>query len=140
VARGGLSALAKVDFKKPRPPLLLIAGAKDHFIPSPVNKANYRRYKASPSATDFKEFPGRTHFIIGQAGWEEVADYVLNWLHQQKLLANGASTTLTGGIWSRRTIRRSRPMLSAFSPSGWGQPPWKSNQVMLPWFLIQGTL
>lgn len=23
--------------------------------------------------------PGRSHFIIGQKGWEEVADYALRW-------------------------------------------------------------
>ncbi len=26
-----------------------------------------------------KEFPERSHFIIGQEGWEEVADYALQW-------------------------------------------------------------
>jgi len=31
-------------------------------------------------APDFKEFPGRTHFIIGQRGWEEVAGFVVSWL------------------------------------------------------------
>ena len=29
--------------------------------------------------TDFKEFPERSHFTIGQDGWEEVADYALDW-------------------------------------------------------------
>jgi pimeloyl-ACP methyl ester carboxylesterase len=30
--------------------------------------------------TDYKEFPGRTHFILGQPGcWEEVAEYALVW-------------------------------------------------------------
>ena len=26
-----------------------------------------------------KEFAGRSHFIIGQPGWEEVADFALAW-------------------------------------------------------------
>jgi pimeloyl-ACP methyl ester carboxylesterase len=86
VAWGALSSVAKVDFKKARPPLLFIAGTKDHFIPESLNRTNHRRYKASPAVTDFKEFPGRNHYIIGAEGWEEVADYVLNWLHQQKVL------------------------------------------------------
>jgi hypothetical protein len=29
------------------------------------------------------EFPGRTHFVIGQAGWQEVTDYVLAWLNDK---------------------------------------------------------
>ena len=26
-----------------------------------------------------EEFAGRTHFTVGQDGWEEVADYALDW-------------------------------------------------------------
>jgi hypothetical protein len=29
--------------------------------------------------TAYKEFPGRTHYTLGQEGWEEVADYALTW-------------------------------------------------------------
>ena len=29
--------------------------------------------------TALKEFPERTHFTLGQKGWEEVADYALDW-------------------------------------------------------------
>jgi pimeloyl-ACP methyl ester carboxylesterase len=74
------SLTARVDFNKPHPPLLLIAGSADHIIPAVLNRSNHARYRRAPSNTDFKEFPGRTHFIIGQQGWEEVADYILSWL------------------------------------------------------------
>lgn len=76
------SLLTRVDFRQPHPPLLLIAGSADHIIPASLNRSNYRRYQSSASRTDFKEFEGRTHFIIGQEKWQEVADYVLNWLGQ----------------------------------------------------------
>jgi pimeloyl-ACP methyl ester carboxylesterase len=75
------SLTARVDFKKPHAPLLLIAGSADHIIPASLNKSNYARYEKSPSVTDYKEFPGRTHFTIGQNGWEDVAGYVLAWLN-----------------------------------------------------------
>jgi hypothetical protein len=29
--------------------------------------------------TEYEEFPGRSHFTLGQEGWEEVADYALDW-------------------------------------------------------------
>jgi len=74
------SLLAGLDFKRPHPPLLFIAGSADHLIPASLNKANHSRYKDGASITDFKEFAGRSHFILGQAGWEEVADYILAWL------------------------------------------------------------
>jgi pimeloyl-ACP methyl ester carboxylesterase len=84
VARGALGSVARIDFKKPHAPLLMIAGSADNIIPASLNKTNYERYKASPSVTDFKEFPGRTHYTLGQKGWEEVADYVLDWIGQRR--------------------------------------------------------
>ena len=77
------SLTARIDFARPHPPLLLIAGSADRLIPASLNKTNHARYKASPSITDFKEFAGRTHFIIGQKNWEEVADYALAWLSEK---------------------------------------------------------
>ncbi|MGQ4615695.1 alpha/beta fold hydrolase [Nocardia sp. R7R-8] len=72
-------ATTKVDFRSRRQPLLFIAGEVDHISPPKVNKANLRLARKSPAVTEYKEFPGRTHFIVGQEGWEEVADYALNW-------------------------------------------------------------
>ncbi|MFJ7903946.1 alpha/beta hydrolase [Streptomyces sp. NPDC096198] len=73
-------AAAKVDFRNGRrAPLLFIAGGADHITPPKVNRANWRRYRKSPAVTDYHEFPGRSHFTLGQDGWEEVADYALDW-------------------------------------------------------------
>lgn len=74
---------AKIDFKKQHVPLLIIAGGNDHIIPPGLNKTNYQKYKAGSSVTDFKEFPGRNHFILGQKGWDEVADYCMEWITRQ---------------------------------------------------------
>lgn len=82
VPRDSLGAIGKIDFKKPHPPLLLTAGSDDNIIPASLNRTNHAKYRRSASVTDFKEFKGRTHFIIGQDGWEEVADYVLDWLNR----------------------------------------------------------
>ncbi|MFD3457478.1 alpha/beta hydrolase [Streptomyces sp. NPDC058691] len=73
-------AATRVDFRNSRrAPLLFIAGEADHIVPPKVNKANWRLYRKSSAVTDYQEFPGRSHFIIGQDGWREVADYALNW-------------------------------------------------------------
>lgn len=64
---------------------MLIAGSDDNIIPASLNKSNYAKYAASFSVTDFKEFAGRTHFIIGQKNWEEVAGYILSWLDGKKV-------------------------------------------------------
>jgi pimeloyl-ACP methyl ester carboxylesterase len=83
IPRESLGKAAKIDFKKVHAPLLLTAGSDDHIIPASLNRTNYLRYQRSPSITDFKEFPGRVHFTIGQKGWEETADYIARWLKEK---------------------------------------------------------
>jgi pimeloyl-ACP methyl ester carboxylesterase len=80
VPQQSLGRVGRIDFKKTHAPLLLTAGSLDNIIPASLNKTNYEKYQAPSSITDFKEFPGRTHFLIGQNGWEEIADFVLAWL------------------------------------------------------------
>jgi len=80
VPRSSTSGAGKIDFEKDHAPLLIIAGGDDHIIPASLNKSNFNKYKTPDSRTDFKEFPGRTHFIIGQNGWQVVADYVQHWI------------------------------------------------------------
>jgi pimeloyl-ACP methyl ester carboxylesterase len=78
IARGTL--LVKIHFKKPHQPLLFIAGEKDHIIPASLNKKNFNAYKDTSSVRDFKEFPGRGHYICAEPNWQEVAAYVSDWL------------------------------------------------------------
>jgi pimeloyl-ACP methyl ester carboxylesterase len=71
---------AKVDFKNDdRAPLLLISGGEDHVVPAVVDASTAKHYRKSAAITEYKEFAGRSHFTIGQQGWEEVADYALDW-------------------------------------------------------------
>lgn len=79
-----LSSFAKVDFSKPHQPLLFIGGAKDNIFPSAFSKRIAGAYKDKNSITGFKEFAGRSHFIAGETGWQEVAEYVHNWIQQLK--------------------------------------------------------
>lgn len=83
VVRDTITSAAKVDFKKAHAPLLFIAGSSDHTIPASLNYSNYKKYKHPHSVTAFKEFPGRNHFVLGQPGWEEVAEYILEWIPAQ---------------------------------------------------------
>ena len=73
----------KVNFKNnERAPLLLTAGEFDHLVPAHVVKSNYEHYKHSTAKTDFIEFKGRSHLLMAQEGWQEIADYIANWLEQ----------------------------------------------------------
>lgn len=81
--------VTKVNFRNgERAPLLIIAGELDRTVEAKMNLANFHKYARSNAVTDYREFPGRTHWIIRQPGWEEVADHALDWLAMQP----GAST------------------------------------------------
>ena len=41
-------------------------------------KSMYRKHSRAPSR-DFHEFPNRSHWLIAEPGWEEVADKALKW-------------------------------------------------------------
>lgn len=71
---------AYVNFRNDdRAPLLFIGGENDVIMPAALNWKNFRKYRHSSAVTAYKEFHGRSHFIIGEAGWEEVAAYALDW-------------------------------------------------------------
>lgn len=73
-------AVTRVDFRNDtRAPLLLIAGELDHVAPPAVTRANAKLQQRSQAITAYKEFSGRSHFILGQPGWQAVADFALNW-------------------------------------------------------------
>lgn len=73
-----------VNFRNPdRAPLLFIAGGADHIMPPAVNRSNAAHYKAAGTITDYHEFPGRSHWTCAEPGWEEVADYALEWALQR---------------------------------------------------------
>jgi alpha-beta hydrolase superfamily lysophospholipase len=76
-------AATTVDFtNENRAPLLLIAGGSDHVVPPSIDQATAKKYEKSGALTEYREFPGRSHFTLGQPGWEGVADYALEWASQ----------------------------------------------------------
>jgi len=78
------NAASTVDFlNNDRAPLLLIAGGLDHISPPSVVKANHKLYGKSKAVTDYKEYPERTHYTLGQDGWEQVADFAIDWAADQ---------------------------------------------------------
>ena len=73
-------AATRVDFGNDnRAPLLLIAGGADHTVPAVVDRETADHYAKSKAVTAYKEFPGRSHWTIGEPGWEQLADYALAW-------------------------------------------------------------
>ena len=60
-----------------RAPLLFISGSEDHLMPPKIQQSNARHYK-SDTVTEIMQFEG-PHLLPSKDGWQEVADYALDW-------------------------------------------------------------
>ncbi|MFJ2552000.1 alpha/beta hydrolase [Microbacterium sp. NPDC087591] len=86
--KGGVT---HVDYARTdRAPLLLIAGEIDHVVPPTIVRAIEKKYRSSgsPAVVERKEYAGRTHRLVSQDGWEQIADDALGWA-----LSHAASAT-----------------------------------------------
>lgn len=63
-----------------RAPLLFVAGGNDNILPPAVQRENFERNaNGSRAISAYKLFDGRSHYTCGEQGWEEVADFALDW-------------------------------------------------------------
>lgn len=77
--KGGVT---HVDYARAdRAPLYVITGEIDRVVPPAIGRAIVRKYRStgSPAVVDYREYPGRTHRLVSQEGWEEIADEALTW-------------------------------------------------------------
>lgn len=74
-----LNSFANIDFNKPHEPILFIGGGSDNIFPPTLTKTLAHKYKDKNSQVDLKIFEGKSHFICGEPGWEQVADHILDW-------------------------------------------------------------
>ncbi|MBX6333676.1 MAG: alpha/beta hydrolase [Gemmatimonadaceae bacterium] len=64
-----------VDARRVRCPVLSVTAGEDRFLVPRIGRALARKYGA-----EHRHFAGHGHFVVGEPGWEEVADVVLTWL------------------------------------------------------------
>lgn len=72
----------RVDESKVTCPVLVIAGSEDRITPPKVAQKVANKYN---SVSTHEEFEGHAHWVLGQPGWEDVAEFVNSWLIQAKL-------------------------------------------------------
>lgn len=77
-----LKSFSKVDFSKSHQPLLFIGGEKDTIFSPALTRKIASKYRDANSVVDYQEFAGRSHFICGEPGWQEVAAYILGWINK----------------------------------------------------------
>ena len=70
---------SRVDQSKVTCPVLVVGAAHDKATPVSVVRQQAKKYGA---AATYKEFPNNAHWVIGEPGWEEIAQYVSDWLDQ----------------------------------------------------------
>jgi hypothetical protein len=65
-------------------------------MPPSVQRSNAKHYKSN-TITEVKEYEGRAHLLPAQQGWEEVADYALEWAlaHATQPKATPAGSSVT---------------------------------------------
>jgi pimeloyl-ACP methyl ester carboxylesterase len=83
VPRSTLGPAARIRFRRPHAPLLLVAGTEDHLTPARMVARNARAYRRSTGPLELRTLQGKDHFLCNAPGWEQVADLVLDWLDTQ---------------------------------------------------------
>ncbi|WP_194975842.1 alpha/beta hydrolase [Aquiflexum lacus] len=73
----------EIDFEKAHVPMLFIAGEKDNDLPPQLIRKNYKAYHHNGSIRQYHLFPGRSHYIASEPGWEEVAGFVEEWIKER---------------------------------------------------------
>lgn len=68
-----------VDASRVTCPMLVIGGGLDRITPASVVRKVAARYGA---VSTYREFAGHAHWVLGEPGWEAVAGFTAQWLHQ----------------------------------------------------------
>lgn len=83
VLRGCLGPHGHIETDAPHGPLLLIGGEDDQIIPAHLSEKNFNAYTDAASVTEFAVF-ARSHYIVNEPGWQQVADRVLAFIEQHR--------------------------------------------------------
>jgi pimeloyl-ACP methyl ester carboxylesterase len=70
-----------VKVKARKQPLLVISAEHDRTVTPFLARGIYNVQKKAASRTDFKQFENRDHFLAGERGWEEVAQFAIDWAY-----------------------------------------------------------
>lgn len=69
---------SRVDPTKVTCPVLVVGAGRDRITPTSVVRRVARKYR---NAATYREFSNHAHWVVGEPGWEEVAEYVRQWLN-----------------------------------------------------------
>ena len=79
--QAAIGAQTAINFgNNARAPLLLIAAERDRTVSRSMVEKTFGKYGVSTAVTELHVFADRPHFLIATRGWEEVADYAIDWV------------------------------------------------------------
>ncbi len=70
---------SKVDESGITCPVLVIAGHEDRITPASVVRKVADKYG---TVSTYKEFSNHAHWVVGEPGWQGIAEYISDWLNQ----------------------------------------------------------
>ncbi len=82
IAKSSTGKKQAINFSKPHAPMLFVAGENDNDLPPSLIFNNYKAYTDPNSVRQYHQFPGKSHYLASEPGWELVADYVHQWILQ----------------------------------------------------------
>ncbi|MFC2041763.1 alpha/beta hydrolase [Chloroflexota bacterium] len=71
---------ARVDESRVTCPVLVIGAVQDKIAPVSVVRKVADKYKA---VSTYKELADHAHWVIGESGWQEITEYISDWLNEQ---------------------------------------------------------
>jgi pimeloyl-ACP methyl ester carboxylesterase len=87
---------ARVDPAAVDCPLLVIGTAKDRLTPASTVRKVARRYAR---VSEYREFAGQGHWVLGQPGWQDVAAYAADWLERMPLAVRDVDAPAPEDAW-----------------------------------------
>ena len=63
-----------------RGPMKLLSGQNDHTVPWAIAYASYKKQLRNRAVTEIQEMPGRSHSLVIDHGWDEVAQAALDFI------------------------------------------------------------
>lgn len=68
---------SRVDASKVTCPMLIVTGVKDRIVPVTVVRKIAKKYSA---ISNYKEFENHAHWMVTEPNWQEVPEYINDWL------------------------------------------------------------
>jgi len=68
---------SRVDAAKVTCPMLVVGAVHDRHVPASIVRKVLKRYR---HVAEYKEFANHAHWVIGEPGWQEIAQSCVEWL------------------------------------------------------------